>query len=108
VAAALARVPRDFDGKPPSASSPKLFTEQEVKEIMQAAGSEEYKNILKKTTQEALEKGAFGNPWLWVTNEKGESEPFFGSDRFHFVYQFLGLPYRDVTLLPPGGEKAKI
>jgi hypothetical protein len=28
--------------------------------------------------------------------------------RFHFVYEFLGLPYRDVTLLPAGGEKGKL
>ena len=24
--------------------------------------------------------------------------------RFHFVYEFLGLPYQDVTLLPPKAE----
>lgn len=24
--------------------------------------------------------------------------------RFHFVYEFLGLPYQDVALLPPSEE----
>jgi hypothetical protein len=31
--------------------------------------------------------------------------------RFHFVYKFLGLPYQEVTLLPPArasGEKGKL
>jgi hypothetical protein len=37
---------------------------------------------------------------VWLTGRGG---------RFHFVYEFLGLPYRDVTLLPPPGEgKAKL
>ena len=30
------------------------------------------------------------------------------SDRFHFVYRFLGLPYTDVTLLPAGAVKGKL
>jgi glutathione S-transferase kappa 1 len=60
------------------------------------------KDLLTATTQEALDRGAFGAPWLWVTNEEGKSEPFFGSDRFHFVYQYLGLPFQDITLLAPG------
>ncbi|KAI1505594.1 thioredoxin-like protein [Biscogniauxia marginata] len=37
--------------------------------------------------------------------EEEQSEPFFGSDRWHFVYEFLGLPYRDVELLAPGAAK---
>ncbi|KAK4158012.1 glutathione S-transferase kappa 1 [Chaetomidium leptoderma] len=85
-----------------------LFTEGEVQGIIAAAGGEEMKTVLKRTTQEALDKGAFGAPWLWVTDGQGKAEPFFGSDRFHFVYGFLGLPYRGVTLLPVGGEKGKL
>ena len=47
------------------------------------------------------EKGAFGCPWFWVTN--GEiQEPFFGSDRFHYMWDFLEIPHRDLVL------KAKI
>lgn len=94
------------------ASSPLLlFSADEVDEIMRAAGTDEIKAALKRATQEALDRGAFGAPWLWVTDGEGRAEPFFGSDRFHFVYRFLGLPYRDVTLLPPpsgGGEKSKL
>ncbi|KAH6627786.1 thioredoxin-like protein [Chaetomium tenue] len=85
-----------------------LFTEGEVEEVLAAAETEEMKGLLKRTTQEALEKGAFGAPWLWVRDREGREEPFFGSDRFHFVYKFLGLPYTDVTLLPAGETKGKL
>lgn len=35
---------------------------------------------------------------------KGRGNPFFGSDRFHFVYKHLGLPYRDVEVLANGDD----
>ncbi|KAF7355355.1 Glutathione S-transferase kappa [Mycena sanguinolenta] len=49
---------------------------------------------------EVLDQGAFGAPWLWVRDATGKEEPFFGSDRFHFVWQYLGLPWKDIELLP--------
>ena len=57
----------------------KLFTEDEVDRIMQSRGS--MKEVLLATTKRAVDLGAFGAPWFWVTNDKGEQEPFFGSDR---------------------------
>ncbi|KAI0845185.1 thioredoxin-like protein [Daldinia vernicosa] len=90
----------------------RLFSAEEVADILQAEKSVEYKNALREATQRALDQGAFGAPWLWVTNATtGESEPFFGSDRWSHVYAFLGLPYQDVELLPPGtakGSEAKL
>ncbi|KAK0621189.1 thioredoxin-like protein [Bombardia bombarda] len=103
VAKALSEVSVGFDGN--SSKGTPLFTAQEVQTIMQAASSAEYKDLLKATTQEALERGAFGAPWLWVTNEAGVAEPFFGSDRFHFVYKFLGLPFQEVMLLPASSSE---
>lgn len=58
----------------------KLFTKEDVAKIMD--GRAAMKDALKNETQDALDKGAFGAPWLWVTNFQGESEPFFGSDRY--------------------------
>ncbi|KAI1212471.1 thioredoxin-like protein [Annulohypoxylon truncatum] len=87
----------------------RLFAAPEVDAIVDAAGSAEYKDALRRTTETALKRGAFGAPWLWVTNsETRQSEPFFGSDRWHHVYEFLGLPYQEVALLAPGAEKSKI
>lgn len=77
----------------------KLFTGEDVKRIM--AGREGKKEKVKEMTGEAVERGAFGAPWLWVTNGKGQTEAFFGSDRFNHVYRFLGIPFQDVAILPP-------
>ena len=57
----------------------KLFTEEDVKRIME--GRSEMKDKVKELTGEAVEKGAFGAPWFWVTNDEGKEEAFFGSDR---------------------------
>lgn len=59
----------------------KTYTEPQVREIIESANSPEYKQALNENTKEALERGAFGCPWYWVRNARGEEEPFFGSDR---------------------------
>jgi 2-hydroxychromene-2-carboxylate isomerase len=147
----------------------KKFSEAEVKDILEKANSAPYKQRLNDNTKEALDTGAFGCPWHVVCNSKGESEPFFGSDRcvslslfffwrvhdspfvvdksslgivpgaeegclrwrancetrrtrlasravrwpgfrFHYMWEFLGLPWKDVELQAPGEAitKAKI
>ncbi|XXH05081.1 hypothetical protein Hte_011505 [Hypoxylon texense] len=104
---ALADVPATFpgEGEKGEGEGKRLFDAADVDRIVRAAAEPEYKDILRRTTEEALKRGAFGAPWLWATNATGRSEPFFGSDRWHHVYEFLGLPYQDVALLPPGSEK---
>jgi len=86
------------------------FSEQETKAVLERASQKEWKDELSAKTKEALERGAFGCPWFWVTNGKGVAEPFFGSDRFHFMWEFLGLSWKPVELLPSasGSAKAKI
>ncbi|KAI0816454.1 hypothetical protein GGR55DRAFT_674655 [Xylaria sp. FL0064] len=91
---------------PPSSSSEKLFAPEQVTQILHAISTEEVKNALKARVDEALARGAFGGPWLWVTDAQGRSEPFFGSDVWNFVYEFLGVPYQKVQLLPP--QKGKL
>ncbi|KAH9887465.1 thioredoxin-like protein [Xylariomycetidae sp. FL2044] len=79
-----------------------LFDAAQTKQILEAAGSPEYKDRLRCAVEEALDRGAFGAPWLWVTdNAGGRSEPFFGSDRWQHVYEFFGLPYEGLRLLLP-------
>ena len=68
------------DGNGDRSSSP-LFSPEQVADVVRAAGSEEYKAALKRNTEEALRRGAFGCPWFWVTDSTGREEPFFGSDR---------------------------
>ncbi|RPA97512.1 thioredoxin-like protein [Choiromyces venosus 120613-1] len=68
-----------------------LFKEEELKRIIEATGKEEYKDALMENTNEAVQNGAFGVPWSVVRNAKGEETRFFGSDRFHFMWEFLGI-----------------
>ncbi|KAL1835377.1 hypothetical protein VTK73DRAFT_5695 [Phialemonium thermophilum] len=118
----LREVPSEFDAASSSAPPasrrpppppPPLFSAREVDAIMRAATSQEAKDQLRAATDEALRRGAFGCPWFWVTDATGHAEAFFGSDRFHFMYKFLGLPFRDIALLPPSeagthGGQAKL
>lgn len=64
------------------------FSPEECEAIPAAAKEQEVKDMLTRSTQEALDRGAFGAPWLWVTNEEGREEPIFGSDR----YVVSGMP----------------
>jgi glutathione S-transferase kappa 1 len=57
------------------------FTAQEADDILNAAKSPPIKEKLLAQTGKAVESGAFGCPWFQVTNSKGLTEPFFGSDR---------------------------
>ncbi|KAK7189363.1 DSBA-like thioredoxin domain-containing protein [Paraphaeosphaeria sporulosa] len=89
----------------------KRFEEVQIREILGKATAPENKQVLNANTKEALDQGAFGCPWFWVCNSKGEEEPFFGSDsqadpgRFPFMWQHLDLPWKDVELLPPPQAK---
>ena len=83
------------------------FDEKEVKEIMRLMSTKEYKDRLTANTETALKKGAFGAPWFWVNNGEGKEEPFFGSDRFAYMWRFLGVEFEDVKIKDKEG-KAKL
>ncbi|KAI0096336.1 thioredoxin-like protein [Nemania sp. FL0031] len=103
----LSEIPAHFQlDAPPPPSPAKLFTPEQVAQILAGTSAAEVKGALKARVDEALGRGAFGAPWIWVTDAQGCSEPFFGSDRWHFVYDFLGLPYQQMRLLPP--QKARL
>lgn len=80
----------------------RLFDDAEVARIMD--GREGMRDALTRETRAALDQGAFGAPWFWVTNSEGVAEPFFGSDRFGPIYKHLGIAYRDVEVLLPGSK----
>ncbi|KAJ4374269.1 hypothetical protein N0V83_003010 [Neocucurbitaria cava] len=82
--------------------------EDEVKVVLEKANSAPIKQRLNDNTKEALDRGAFGCPWYFVRNSKGEEEPFFGSDRFHYMWEYLGLPWKDIELQTAGQPKARI
>ncbi|KAF2964700.1 hypothetical protein GQX73_g8886 [Xylaria multiplex] len=97
---ALIAMPSDLSGDNKSEES-RQFSTHDVKNVMALAKEEQTKDELRKNTDEALRQGGFGAPWMMVRNLSGTVEPFFGSDRFAQVYEFLGLPYSPLKLLPP-------
>lgn len=88
VAKALLECPASFSSSSSQSEQDgkKLFTKQQVEEIMKGTETPQVKEALKDATQKALDRGAFGNPWIWVTNAEGKQEPFFGSDRYVFCF----------------------
>ncbi|KAL2829445.1 thioredoxin-like protein [Aspergillus cavernicola] len=81
----------------------KIFTENEVADILTKAQTPEIKTALTDATAKAVkELGAFGCPWFWVYDGKGNAEPFFGSDRFHYMWDYLEVPHLDLRLETAG------
>ncbi|CAK5280826.1 unnamed protein product [Mycena citricolor] len=78
-----------------------LYSDAQVDAILAAPAQKEWKDCLTSNTRRVVELGAFGAPWMWVQDGNGKEEPFFGSDRFHFIWEFLGLPWQESGLLPP-------
>ncbi|KAI1824932.1 thioredoxin-like protein [Xylaria intraflava] len=113
----LSEIPADFQldclkpfNRPTAArvvSSKSLFTREQVARIVEATGKDELKAALKARVDEALARGSFGAPWIWLTDAQGRTEPVFGNDRWDCVYEFLQVPYQKLQLLPPP-QKAKL
>ncbi|XP_073782284.1 glutathione S-transferase kappa 1-like isoform X2 [Danio rerio] len=61
----------------------------EVEELLTNAKSQPIKDKLKSVTQEALEKNAFGLPFI-VCHVNGKVEVFFGCDRFELIAHRIG------------------
>ena len=77
----------------------RVFPEPKVPEFLTGASNPEIKSELTAVTEKVVkEQGAFGCPWFWVKDAQGREEPFFGSDRFHYMWRYLGLPFEDVRL----------
>ncbi|KAI0448894.1 thioredoxin-like protein [Xylaria acuta] len=93
---ALLAMPRESGG---GDDESRQFSTAEVDKIIAIAKKREAKDELRRNTDEALRQGGFGAPWMRVSNSAGVVEPFFGSDRFAQMYEFLGLPYSPLKLL---------
>jgi 2-hydroxychromene-2-carboxylate isomerase len=77
----------------------KAFNEAQVQEIIKGANDPKIKETLTRVTEKvARDLGAYGCPWFWVYDGKGNAEPFFGSDRFHYMWDYLDIPHEDLAL----------
>ncbi|KAI1418853.1 thioredoxin-like protein [Xylaria sp. FL1777] len=97
---ALMAMPLDLSRNIKSQES-RQFSAADVDKIVVLAKEPQSKYELRKNTDTALRQGGFGAPWMMVRNSLGRVEPFFGSDRFAQIYEFLDLPYSPLKLLPP-------
>ncbi|KAK9437991.1 uncharacterized protein VB005_08996 [Metarhizium brunneum] len=77
----LSNMPLEFHGSETRHGSQRMFSEDEVTVIVSNQASLKYQDMLKANSQSLSDLGAFGLPWLVVSNSEGHKEPFFGSDR---------------------------
>ncbi|KAK3197183.1 hypothetical protein GRF29_1536g926088 [Pseudopithomyces chartarum] len=68
-----------------------VLGKEEALKIMEASKSGEIKGKLMKTTEWAINEGAFGVPWFIVTNAEGKTEKYWGIDHLGQVCNHLGL-----------------
>lgn len=81
---------------------------EDVPKILEAAKTQHYKDLLSSETKKVVELGAFGAPFFWMTNSEGVSEPLFGSDRWAYMFDFMGVAATDVKIVDKREGKAKL
>eukprot|EP01116_Phalansterium_solitarium_P005168 TRINITY_DN16556_c0_g1_i1.p1 TRINITY_DN16556_c0_g1~~TRINITY_DN16556_c0_g1_i1.p1 ORF type:complete len:226 (+),score=59.94 TRINITY_DN16556_c0_g1_i1:54-731(+) len=60
---------------------------------LQASTSQETKDALKAATEDAVARGAFGAPTMFITTPDGKTDMFFGSDRYELIAHMYKLPW---------------
>ncbi|KAF5009093.1 hypothetical protein FDECE_4645 [Fusarium decemcellulare] len=116
LAETLAEIPKGFHPSGESRSTDKLFSADQVKEIMAAQQSQNLKENLKLHTTRLGDRGAFGLPWFEVRSSEGREEPFWGSDRSSsyclqlksdLISRGFETPVNDGTAAVSGGNNPK-
>lgn len=69
-------------------------------EVVKRIGEKEVKSRLIENTNQAFERGAFGLPWFWCRNRKGDEEGFWGFDHLGQVARFLEVDGAEERLRP--------
>ena len=66
---------------------------QNVEKFIELANSTKIKGLLKQRTEEAVESGAFGAPWIVLRKEGQPNRCFWGSDRLPLVLNEVGVEF---------------
>lgn len=69
------------------------LSDEQINICLSAMKDTSVKQILKQTTEEAVERGAFGAPTMFF-NKGGREEMVWGSDRFEMVGSLYGLEWK--------------
>ncbi|KAI9561597.1 hypothetical protein GHT06_012556 [Daphnia sinensis] len=64
-----------------------------IQECLKLMNDSSVKLALKKSTEDAIEYGAFGAPTI-IVHSKGHQEMFFGSDRFPIIAQLMNEEWK--------------
>ncbi|TPX42138.1 hypothetical protein SeLEV6574_g05744 [Synchytrium endobioticum] len=72
------------------AKASSILGHEKAQRMMEASTTLDIKNELSHVTKEAVQEGAFGNPWVVATNSDGTTARFFGEDSFERLCYFLG------------------
>jgi glutathione S-transferase kappa 1 len=60
---------------------------------IERSANDDNKGRLREATDEAVARGAFGFPAIFVTDADGDEQMYFGSDRFSLMAHELGLAW---------------
>jgi glutathione S-transferase kappa 1 len=61
--------------------------------VVDRTAADDVKARLRASTEEAVERGAFGFPAMFVTDADGDEQMYFGSDRLSLLAFEFGLPW---------------
>jgi len=84
------------------------LSEDQIAHVIDEMGKDETKEALKRCTQEALNEGAFGLPFMAVHHTKTNVETFFGSDRFEIMADRLRVKWLGPVPDPEAFEEQKL
>lgn len=75
-----------------------VMREHQLDTALQARlGDLDVKQLLRDATDEAVARGAFGFPAMFVRDDDGDDQLYFGSDRLALLAFELGLPWHGPT-----------
>lgn len=76
------------------ALTPHPFSTQTLQHYLKLSNTLENKERLKMETEELVNQGAFGLPWIEAHQPDGQRLSLFGSDRFEFLAHWLGVEWQ--------------